>query len=171
MGIALNGEAISECAGMQLPTLILDKMDAYHTYYMLLYNNFNNNLNIAIDGEIYPELTGRAFPSKIVELWGEFYLSPKIKDHFIKRFNRLLPQCLPPSNKEHAKKALVENNLELVRFDNPREVVADKLWEMISIFKARSTESSTHHVVEKDRKKIIRRINNDAEDEPKMLRL
>ena len=44
LAVAVNGDAVTECAGMQLPTLILENMSTWHSYWMLLYNQFNNNV-------------------------------------------------------------------------------------------------------------------------------
>jgi lipid A disaccharide synthetase len=66
IGIAPNGEAVSECAAGQLPTMILDDIPGWKAYYTLLYNSFNNDLNISVSGEAYPELThGQINPLKV----------------------------------------------------------------------------------------------------------
>ena len=67
MGFVLNGEMVYECAAMQLPTIAASKISWLQTYYTLLYNNFNADINIALEGEAFPELLGQYFPSKIAE--------------------------------------------------------------------------------------------------------
>jgi hypothetical protein len=138
----------------------MDKMDGWHTYWMLLNNNFNNNLNIAVSGEIYPELAGMNFSEKLVELWGEWYLNPKSRYSYIKRFNKLLPKCLP-EEKVTDSKAVAEGNMEMRRFSNPREVMADRLWEIVSSFANTNKKAESHHIVAKERKDILARINAD----------
>lgn len=159
--MALNGDSVTECAGLQLPTLILDKMDGWHTYWMLLYNQFNNNLSIAARGEVYPELAGMNFPGKLIELWGEWYLNPKMRYKYIRRFDKLqlLPQFLPEASGADTKQ-VVQNNMPFEYFRNPREVVADKLWETVQEFDSRSRNPADHHQVVKERKGFIAKINN-----------
>jgi len=70
MGAVANGDAVAECAALHLPTVILSNLTFFQAYFTLLYNSFNNNLNIALNGEAFPELLGQAFPEKVVEYWG-----------------------------------------------------------------------------------------------------
>ena len=70
MGAVTNGDAVAECAALHLPIVILNHLSFFQAYFTLLYNSFNNNLNIALGGEAYPELLGQAFPEKVVEYWG-----------------------------------------------------------------------------------------------------
>ena len=143
---------------MQLPVLILDKMDAWHTYWMLLYNQFNNSLSLAAKGEVYPELTGMAFPEKIVELWSDWYLNPKVRYQYVKRLHSVLPKFLPRGPQDSL--AVGADRLEYTRFDSPNEVVADKLWSIIQTFKARtSTPVDDHSKVRQVRSAVIADIN------------
>lgn len=90
MGVAMNGDAVTEAAGMQLPVLIMDTMGKWESYWTLFYNSFNNDLSVAMHGEAYPELVAMNFPEKIVELWGEWYLEPKLRYKFMKRYDKVL---------------------------------------------------------------------------------
>ena len=143
---------------MQLPTLILDTMDWWHTYWMLLYNQFNNNISIAAKGEIFPELAGMNFSEKLVELWSDWYINPKAKYQLVKRFNKILPKFLPQTI-ETSDQHMVDGKIEFSRFGNPQEVAADKLWEIITTFKSRSATPADHHFVEKERKDLIGKLN------------
>ena len=69
LGVAVNGQAVLECATMQLPTAILDYSSYVNHYFSQLYNSFKSELNIAANGEGYPELLGQSFPEKIAEHW------------------------------------------------------------------------------------------------------
>ena len=69
MGVIANGDAATECATYHLPSVIISNLSFSQAYLSLLYNSFNNNLNIALNGEAYPECLGQAFPAKIVEYW------------------------------------------------------------------------------------------------------
>jgi hypothetical protein len=143
---------------MQLPVLILDKMDGWHTYWMLLYNQFNNNLSLAAKGEVYPELAGMAFPEKIVELWSEWYLNPKVRYQYIKRLHSVLPRFLPRGPQDSL--AVGANRLEYTRFENPQEVVADKLWTILQTFKAKAGPAlQDHSQARKARTAVIADIN------------
>lgn len=88
----MNGDAVSECAGLQLPILIMDAKGDWEAYYILLQNQFHSDINIAVNGEIYPELVAMNFPEKISELWGEFYLNPKMRYQYMKRHDKVLLQ-------------------------------------------------------------------------------
>ena len=69
MGFVLNGEMVYESAAMQLPIIAASCINFLQTYHTLLYNNFNSDINIALEGEAYPELLGQYFPEKIAELF------------------------------------------------------------------------------------------------------
>ena len=56
MGVVMDGDTVTEAAGMQLPVLIMDTMGWWESYYCLLYNSFLNDLSIGLNGEAYPEL-------------------------------------------------------------------------------------------------------------------
>jgi hypothetical protein len=141
---------------MQLPTLILDKMDAWHTYWMHLYNQFNNDLSIAARGEIYPELANMNFGGKIAELWAEWYLNSKMRYSYIKRHSKVLPKMLPAALAGETK-AVSERGLEFKRFGNPREVVASKLTSIMGAFQARPA-TVEHWDIPKERKQLIDRL-------------
>lgn len=77
IGLALNGEVISECAATQLPTIILDNTPLIRAYFLQMYNSFNCDLNIAINGEAYQELLSTASnPLKISEQLYEHFIDP-----------------------------------------------------------------------------------------------
>lgn len=69
MGFVLNGEMVFESAAMQLPVIAASCNWFLQNYYTLLYNGFNADINIALNGEAYPELLGQYFPEKISELF------------------------------------------------------------------------------------------------------
>jgi lipid A disaccharide synthetase len=60
IGLAVNGEIVSECAAAQLPTVVLDNTPFLQAYFTQLYNSFNVDINIAINGEAYQELLNGA---------------------------------------------------------------------------------------------------------------
>lgn len=68
MGFVLNGELVYECAVMQLPVIAASCINALQTYYTLLYNFFNVDLNILLEGDAFPEILGQYFPEKIAEV-------------------------------------------------------------------------------------------------------
>ena len=43
------------------------------------YNVFNSDINLASDGEVYPELMGQMFPEKISEYWSKWLMDQKAK--------------------------------------------------------------------------------------------
>ena len=77
----MEGDAVSECATVQLPVIIVDKSGFFDTYFKLMYNSFSNDLNIARNGEIYPEIHhGQAHPGKVLDIW-RYYLLPASHHH------------------------------------------------------------------------------------------
>lgn len=50
VGILSNGEIVSEAAACQLPSIVIENMPWYKAYYMNLYNFWNTDMNIALDG-------------------------------------------------------------------------------------------------------------------------
>lgn len=155
---------MTECAGMQLPTIIYDKMDVWHTYWMLLYNQFNNDINIANRGPIYPEMNGDRFKQKVVEYWGEWYLEPKIRYKFVEKHRRVLPKFLNAVADADATSIVEQGStLDLVKFSNPTEVLVDKVWSIMQEAKQKQSSYSDFHQVAQDREQIINRINSNLD--------
>ncbi len=69
MGFVLNGEMLYESAAMQLPVIAASCIHVIQAYFTLLYNFFNADINIALQGEAYPEILGQYFPEKIAEVF------------------------------------------------------------------------------------------------------
>lgn len=160
LGVAVNGDAVTECAGMQLPTVIYDKMDWWHSYWMLLYNQFNNNINIANRGPIYPEMTGDKFKEKVVEYWGQWYLEPKKRYKLAQQHRRVLSKFLALDLTTESTSIVEQGSkLDLVKFSNPTEVAVDRLWKIMQEAKQKQKSYSDFHQVEQDRAEIIKRIN------------
>mgnify|MGYP000967653462 CR=1 FL=1 len=66
----MNGDAVAEAAMYQLPTVVVDPAGFFDAYFKLLYNSFSSDVNIARNGEIYPELHhGQANPLKVSTVW------------------------------------------------------------------------------------------------------
>jgi len=94
-GACMEGEAIAECVGMQLPTIILDNLSWGDRYWSYLYNQYNNDIGIHMRGEIYPEVISMQFAEKLCEIWGEMYSNPKSRYVYMKRYERTLFDLLP----------------------------------------------------------------------------
>jgi lipid A disaccharide synthetase len=134
MGAVTNGDAVCECAALHLPIVILNHLSFWQAYFTLLYNSFNNNLNIALGGEAYPELLGQAFPEKIVEYWGEWFEKPRKKYDIIERFENISVKLLPEAGgdpvEEHLEtKALAETELPFYKFYDSEYLAAKKILE------------------------------------------
>jgi len=134
-------------------------MDDWHTYMMLLYNNWNNDLNITVNGEIFPELTGQNFPEKIAELWEEWYRKPKVRYEYIKKLATVLPKMLPESSDSSSE--IIQEGLEFKRFANPRIVIKNQLSKFIDGFEHLKLDS--RHTIEDNRKLIVGDLNNELE--------
>lgn len=95
LGACADGDAVLECAAMQLPTQILNHSGFFKSYLSLLYNVYENDINILADGEVLPELLGRNFGAKIAEFWSQWLESPKQRYKLAVKTNKLLIQMLP----------------------------------------------------------------------------
>jgi len=96
MGIVVNGDAVAEAATFQVPTVIVDPLSFGQTYCTYLYNSWRNDLNIAKNGEVYPELlNGRANPLKVAEILEEFFVNPKMKYKYVERYEKLISTLIP----------------------------------------------------------------------------
>lgn len=73
MGLAVNGDVVSECAAMQLPITILNKKSFSYCYMTLFCNRYDSDLNFTLNGPGYYELQGckfgDAFPGKIASIF------------------------------------------------------------------------------------------------------
>lgn len=119
MGAVMNGDSVNECAGMQLPVLVMNNQTKWDQYFVNLYNEFNTDLSIALRGEVYPELSGAMFAEKFCELWGEMYVNPKTRYFYIKRYEKMLLQMLPECEIEENTTDLVKDSLVFKRFEEP----------------------------------------------------
>ena len=131
----MNGDAVSECAGLQLPILIMDAKGDWEAYYILLQNQFHSDINIAVNGEIYPELVAMNFPEKISELWGEFYLNPKMRYQYMKRHDKVLLQMQPECGNDESATELVQDSLNFRRYHEPRSNTVNSVLEQIELYK------------------------------------
>jgi len=113
----------------------MDDMGKWDSYYTGLYNNVGNDLSIALGGEVYPELVGMNFPEKLVELWGEWYLDPKIKYRYMKRFDKLLLRMLPPCADDAGDTELVQDDLKFRRYEEPLVNVAKNVLQLAAAYK------------------------------------
>lgn len=113
----------------------MDNMNIWHSYWTLLYNGFHNDLSIALNGEVYPELIGMNFPEKFVELWGEWYVNPSMRYKFMKRFDNLLKKMLPESPSDDGSSELVQDSVSFKRCEEPRAFAARRVLEVAQDFK------------------------------------
>jgi hypothetical protein len=135
-------------------------MDDWHTYFMLLYNNWNNDLNITVNGEIFPELTGQNFPEKVAEIWEEWYRKPKVRYEYIKKLTNVIPKMLPESSE--TSNEIIQEGLEFKRFANPKSVISSQLVSFIEAYD-NSAEFESHNLSDK-RKLVIGKMNNDLDN-------
>lgn len=86
-GIAHNGEIVAEAAAMQLPLTVVDSIPLLQAYHTQLYNEWNNDLNIAVKGEVYQELMSvSATPYKIGQEMQKFFNDPKLRYFCAERY-------------------------------------------------------------------------------------
>lgn len=107
---------------------------------LLLYSTYANELNIAVEGEIYPELNGQLFGGKIAEWLETWYLNPSTKYDYIKRFSKLLPQMLVASRDETS--VVSREGMSFQKFTPPNLVVADTMVDLWGSYRALEPVSS-----------------------------
>jgi len=161
MGAVLNGDAVTECAALHLPTIILNNVSFFQAYFTLLYNSFNNNLNLALNGEAYPELLGQAFPEKIVEYWGEWFERPKKKYDVLERFENINLQLLPEVAGEQVEghietKAIAEKDLQFYKFYDPEYLAARKVLEAAKAYDAANGTQPKRFQLKQTREGMLR---------------
>ncbi|KAL4429224.1 hypothetical protein ABPG74_022104 [Tetrahymena malaccensis] len=101
VGIPLNGELVSECAALQLPSVIISNMNFFYAYITQLYNNFYSDINFAIQGEAYHELVSTAAnPYKLSDEIFDLYSDPKLRYHFAERYQNVVHQMIPQANSQ-----------------------------------------------------------------------
>ena len=95
LGAVANGDAVLEASAFQLPTVILDHSGFTKSYRSLLFNVYENELNIQAEGQVLPEMLGRNFGRKLNELWEEWYDKPKKRYRLAEKTSRYLLELLP----------------------------------------------------------------------------
>jgi len=161
MGAVANGDAIAECAALHLPTVILSNLSFFQAYFTLLYNSFNNNLNIALNGEAYPEILGQVFPEKVVEYWGEWFEKPRKKYDVLERFENINLQLLPEAAGEQVEghietKAVAETDLEFYKFYDPEYLAAKKILEAAKAYDAANSTQPKRFQIKQTREGMLR---------------
>ena len=99
---------------------------------MLLYSSFNNDMNVAVHGEIFPELSGQNFPGKVAEWWEEWYLNPSSKYDYIKRLSKLLPKMLPVSTEQTH--VVAQEGMTFTKYASPRYAATESLHSLRSAY-------------------------------------
>jgi len=160
MGAVVNGDAVAECAAYHLPTVILNNTSFFQSYFTLLYNSFNNDLNIALNGEAYPECLGQAFPEKIVEYWGEWFEKPSKKYDLVARFENIVTQLLPQAEGEAVEekletKALAVSTIPFNKYYNPEYLAAKKVLEAVRAYDSALASQPQRFEIEKSRKTML----------------
>lgn len=127
-GLALNGDIVAECAAFQLPVAAVSKIPWLQAYFTLLYNSFNVDLNIGINGEAYPELLGQAFGSKLAETFEPWLLNPKTRYRLAERYDNLLYNLVPLSGSgAQGSRAVVLNNREFTEHTGTYNIMSKKI--------------------------------------------
>lgn len=125
---------------------------------MLLYNTFNNDLNITAMGEIYPELTGQNFPEKVAELWEEWYRDPKKRYDYIKRLSKVIPRMLPDA--EDTTQEISQEGLSFKRFANPHNLLINRLGHFLDVSKSSRSAEVVGRLPEEYRGQFVAEINS-----------
>lgn len=135
----MNGEAVAECVGMQLPTIILDNLSRGDGYYAYLYNQYNNDIGVHVRGEIYPEIISMNFPGKLCEIWGDMYSNPKSRYVYMKRYEKVLQDLLPAVKVDEDTTALTKGK-RLVAFEEPNSSCVRKMIQSAEEWKVKRSD-------------------------------
>lgn len=101
VGIPMNGELVSECAALQLPSVVISNMNFFYAYITQLYNNFYSDINFALQGEAYHELISTAAnPLKLSDEIFDIYSDPKLRYHFAERYSPVVHAMIPEANSQ-----------------------------------------------------------------------
>lgn len=93
---AIEGsETVFQAAALQIPTVILDNSSNWQGYVTLMHNVYASQINFAMNGELFPEMTLRNFGSKLVEFLEEWIEKPHLKAEVARRFSKQLLTFLP----------------------------------------------------------------------------
>lgn len=124
-------------------------------------------MSIAAGGEVFPELFAQAFPAKLAELWGEWYVNPKSRYLLVKRLDKILPKFLPlaedapdVASANYHKPLVVPQKKGLVRYLNPIDVTADRVLNVVDTFKNRTRQPANPFDIENERKSFVAQINS-----------
>jgi lipid A disaccharide synthetase len=101
MAIAISGDITNECAALHLQTICLNYQSSVQSYFTSLYGQWENDINIAGNGEVFPEKwTGKggdAFPSNIADTLCSWVLDPRLRFLTLQRLAHIVPSLLPKS--------------------------------------------------------------------------
>lgn len=165
MGAVVCGDAVNECAAYHLPTVILNKTTFFQAYSTLLYNSFRNNLNIAMNGEAYPECLGQAFPEKIIEYWGDWFEQPRKKYDLVNRFEHMVLRLLPEAGGEAVDqdvetKEIAETTLPFNKYFDPEYLAAKKILDAVKAYDNAIATQPKHFELNKTREAMLKAFIN-----------
>jgi lipid A disaccharide synthetase len=93
---AIQGaDTVFQAATFQVPTVILDDSPGFLGYVTLMHNVYSSQINMAIGGELFPEMTIRNFGSKLVEFLEEWIQKPHLKVEVARRWFKHVLEFLP----------------------------------------------------------------------------
>mmetsp|Transcript_15083 Transcript_15083/g.17403 ORF Transcript_15083/g.17403 Transcript_15083/m.17403 type:complete len:523 (+) Transcript_15083:56-1624(+) len=164
LGLVMNGDAAVECAVYQLPTMVVDKSGFFDTYFALLYNSFTSDVNIARNGEIYPELHhGQANPAKVSDVWKDWYLKPKLRFRYVNLYEKYIPKFFPEVadqvSGDYKPKSIVKNNVEFKEHYFGDYLVAKKMLDAVEVFKTAGDKDVKKYDLPMVRKNLLEKLN------------
>ncbi|CAD8106370.1 unnamed protein product [Paramecium primaurelia] len=135
IGLACNGQIVAECAAFQLPTIILDPKPTIQMYYTSLYNGIDNDLNIAYNGIVYPELVMSTIPNKIAYSLLEHYQDPKLRYFYAKQYAPILQKTLAKSESQVPQELANRfNSVQLTGYNSAYEVIANTVLKAAQVY-------------------------------------
>jgi len=164
LGLVMNGDAVAEVALYQVPTMVVDKSGFFDTYFALLYNSFTCDVNIARNGEIYPELHhGQANPAKVADVWKDWFLKPKLRFRYVNLYEKYIPKLFPEVDNQvsggYKPKTIVKNNVEFNEYYFGEYLIAKKMLDAVEVFKTSKSSAIKKYDIPETRKNLLEKLN------------
>lgn len=143
MGLAISGEITNECAALHLQTVCLNYEPSVQSYFTSLYGQWNNDVNIVGNGEVFPEKwTGKggdAFPDNIADTFCSWVLDPRQRFSTLQRLESIVPSMLPKGQErvqvENRSQLISRATLELQECLSPDQVLSATLLPAMQFYR------------------------------------
>mmetsp|Transcript_6800 Transcript_6800/g.6101 ORF Transcript_6800/g.6101 Transcript_6800/m.6101 type:complete len:143 (-) Transcript_6800:143-571(-) len=140
-------------------------MGWYKAYRTLLYNSFNTDLNVTVEGEALPEYLGQQYPQNLVQSWIEWFEDPKKGFDRIHRFDEWFPKFIPKAEGQVqdgvSNQTKRVGNFTFEKYYDGEYLAARKMIDGINVYKELSAKSK-YYELHDNQEQVIRILNNEA---------